>query len=305
MALLFGALGLQAQSAFDQAVFMHYTINPVLLNPAAAGFGRIHHVYGNFRSQWTGFPGSPNSYALNYNGPVTDNLGLGAGLMSESIGSLNRLGVRFHFSSHFQVGDSWRLAGGFTAEFQTESIEDAVMDSPLFQPGDDIIMQGMDGNTIFDATLGIYGTYEKNTSFGVAFPNLILTRLGEIEGSEPRGMAFNSFIVSAGHKFPVDAGAVILEPIVMFQNLDRSPFRLDANLLAHFADGKLTTGLSGRIGTGGALGLLLGTKIEAFSIYYSYDVGFQRFEQYSSGAHEVSLGFAFGPRDDYDDYLRF
>ena len=301
LGLLFATTVSFAQSAFDQSVFMHYTVNPVLINPAAAGAAGIHQINGNFRSQWTSFPGAPQSYGLNYNGPVGETIGLGAWLISEEIGSLQRTSIRFNFSNQFALGESWMLAGGFTAEFQNESLNMDVLDNPLVDVTDDLVMQGVDGTSLFDATLGFYAIHEDKTYIGLAFPNLILARLGEIETSEPRGSFFGNYILTAGTKIDLNNN-VILEPILMIQDIDRSPFRLDANVLAHFLEGKLTTGVSYRAGRGGALGLLLGTRIqETFSVYYSYDVGFQRFQQYNSGAHEITLGFEFGPRGDRYD----
>lgn len=307
LGLLFAASVGFAQSAFDQTVFMHYTLNPVLINPAAAGHAGIHQVYGNFRSQWTGFPGSPNSYGINYNGPIGETIGIGAWLTAEEIGSLQRNSIRFNFSNRFELGNEWALAAGFTAEFQNERLNNAVGSSTLVDLTDDLVMQGMDGTSLFDATLGFHATHANKSYIGLSFPNLILARLGEIESSEPRGGFFSYYIVTAGTRFEVSSGNVILEPVVMFQDLERAPFRLDANLLAHFLEGKLTTGVSYRVGRGGSLGLLLGTKIEeTFSVYYSYDVGFQRFQQYNSGGHEITLGFEFGPRGDrYDRVNRF
>lgn len=298
LGLLFAASVGFAQNAFDQTVFMHYTINPMLINPAATGHAGVHQVFGNFRSQWTGYPGSPNSYGLNYNGRLGETIGLGAWLTSEEVASYQRNSIRFNFSNRFELGTDWALAAGFTAEFQNQRLNQAVGSSTLVDQTDELVIQGLDGTSLFDATLGFFATHSSNSYVGLAFPNLILARLGEIESSEPRGGFFSYYILTAGTRFELDGSSVELEPIVMIQDLERAPFRLDANLLAHFLDGKLTTGVSYRVGRGGSLGLLLGTLIEdRFSVYYSYDVGFQRFQQYGSGGHEITLGIQFGDSD--------
>ena len=58
---------LGAISAQDESIYLHYHINPTLINPAAAGFDQGHELFINARGQFAGFQGngSPNSYALN------------------------------------------------------------------------------------------------------------------------------------------------------------------------------------------------------------------------------------------------
>ncbi len=48
---------------------------------------------------------------------------------------------------------------------------------------------------------------------------------------------------------------------------------------------------------GGAAGLLLGTKLPSFHLYYSYDISFQRFQKFSTGTHEVTLAFSFKKKE--------
>ena len=51
-------IGFQWATAQDEAVFTHYHINPILINPAHAGFTELHHIQMNLRNQWAGFPRS-------------------------------------------------------------------------------------------------------------------------------------------------------------------------------------------------------------------------------------------------------
>ena len=67
--LFFGAailLSLQLK-AQEEAIFMHYTINPILINPAAAGFNETYQLQFNARAQWTGFVDAPTTLAARYN----------------------------------------------------------------------------------------------------------------------------------------------------------------------------------------------------------------------------------------------
>ena len=67
ISLSFFGLKIYAQ---EQSAFTHYQINPVIINPAAAGFSDDQRIFLHARNQWTGFPGAPKTYALSYDGPI-------------------------------------------------------------------------------------------------------------------------------------------------------------------------------------------------------------------------------------------
>ena len=80
------------------------------------------------------------------------------------------------------------------------------------------------------------------------------------------------------------------------------PQTLDFNLKGGFINEKLIAGLSYRymfedseymLSSASIMGLLLGTEIDNFTIFYSYDISLQDFQQYNAGSHEVSLKLTF------------
>ena len=50
-------------------------------------------------------------------------------------------------------------------------------------------------------------------------------------------------------------------------------------------------GLTFRPSTDGAAVCLLGTKINQFSLFYSYDLSFSNFQRYNGGSHELSVAY--------------
>jgi type IX secretion system PorP/SprF family membrane protein len=289
--LLAVGLGLRAQ---DQAIFMHYNVAPVLVNPAAAGFSEQHDIMFNFRNQWTGFPGAPYTYGLNYNGPIGKTLGVGVNVLSENIASINRLKLQLNYAFRFNV-EQVHAAFGFSTEFQNLGLNNDVFNNGFYEAGDQAIDAFESGEQIFDASVGIYTTIrdkftqEDRTFIGLAFPNLILSRLNDIERGTREGAFLKYYVFMIGHKFDVDGSNVTIEPSLMMRQLQNTPLNVDINLKAGFLDDSLITGLSYRAGTGGIVGLLLGTDLNGFRIFYSFDLSFQEFQQFSSGSHEVTL----------------
>lgn len=287
-------------SAQDEAVFTHYYINPILINPAYAGFDETHRLQMNLRNQWTGFPGAPATYMVGYNGPIGKTLGVGAGVLSENIAQLTRFRVNLNYAFRYHVND-FKFSAGFSTEFQQMRLANSVLDQsdPLYDQGDFLVEEAVDGISIFDAALGFYGSVSDATYFGLSFPNLIRARLDEIEtGTDTRSSFFQFYIFNLGHRFIFEEYGFKLEPSLMMRKIRNVPFQVDFNLLSSFMDDKVQAGLTYRLGTGGAFGLLLGTRISALSAYYSYDVAFSNFQQYNNGSHEVTVAFDIGRRKD-------
>ena len=289
-----------AQGQEQAAVFTHYFLNPILVNPAVAGFDDMHKLQMNMRNQWTGFPESPKSYHIGYNGPIGKTLGVGVGLMSENLG--NRSNLRFQMNYAFRYEwENVKFGAGFSTEFHTIKVAESVLDNPFYQSGDPIVEDAVEGNKVFDAALGFWTKFYDNTYLGLSFQNLVVTRIGEIESGEAEGSFFKFVTLNFGHTFDIEEYNFKLTPSVMVQRIQDTPFRADFNIMGSFIGDKLITGVSYRAGLGGAVGLLLGTNVDVFRIYYSYDVSFQNVQQYNGGTHEVTVAFDFdGGRKRFD-----
>jgi type IX secretion system PorP/SprF family membrane protein len=309
------AFGLQAQ---DQAIFNQYNISPILVHPAYAGFEEAQNVQLNFRNQWTGFPGAPTTYAINYNGYIGNTLGLGANLLSENVASLNRLKFQLNYAFRFPIGEKVKIATGFSTDFTNMRINNSASTNPFYQPGDQIVEGFENGEQIFDASVGVYASFNdnaknryrhNNTQIGVTFPNLIVARISDIENRDPEGEFFKFFVLSVSHRMFFEDLGISLEPSMIMRRVMDVPFSMDFNMLTGFFEDRFMAGLSYRSGVGGTLGIMLGTNLmfgqnmldhsgwqDAVRIFYSYDLSFQEFQQYNSGAHELTLALRFGSR---------
>ncbi len=278
--------------AQEEAVFMHYTFNPVLINPAATGFDADHHnVFINIRSSWTNFPETPKTYAISYNGPVGNRLGIGAMLYTENVAAMTRYRGQLSYAFNYQVKDV-AMAFGLSTEWHRTAVNQDFANSPLYEAGDTRIEEAMDGDNSFDATLGINGAYKDQVFFGVSAPGLIRGKLDDIAGTGDGG-PFQFITANLGGKFPLNDSKVHLMPSVLVKKVRNVDFQADFNLLASFLSEQLITGLTYRAGTGGNLGIILGTKYSALRFVYTYDVYMGDFQQYNGGSHEITVNFEF------------
>ncbi len=282
--------------AQEESIFSHYTINPVLVNPAAAGFDEdYHNVFLNLRSSWAGFPGAPNTYSVNYNGPVGNNLGIGALLYSENIASLTRYRAQLSYAIRFDAGD-YKFGAGLSTELHRIRLDNSAIGAnpDIFDQNDILINDLVDGETQFDASIGAYGEFKDQVYFGLSFPNLVRSRLENIAGFNP---TFN-FIANVGARFDFPQNKIKINPSILVRQSLNAPLLTDLNLLASFLSEQLIAGLNYRLGNEGVMGLSIGTKYNAIRFLYSYEVNFGEFQSYSTGAHEISINFAIERKQD-------
>jgi type IX secretion system PorP/SprF family membrane protein len=284
-------VNLQAQ---DETIYGHYHVNPILINPGANGFSdRYHRIFFNFRSQWTGIAGAPNSYSISYNGPINNQLGVGVAFFGEDIAQISRQRGQAAFSYRFQAED-FKISAGFSGEFHRFRVDPSVRNDPFYEQNDEVLEEHINGISEFDASVGLYATFKENTFFGVALPSIVGSRLDEIGNTSATSTSFLSYYTFfVGHRFGSDGDSdadIWVEPSLMLRKVRQAPFLGDANLKVGFLGGKLITGLTYRFGHDGGFAALLGTQYSTLQIYYSYDIYFGDFQDYNSGTHEITLG---------------
>lgn len=283
-------------SAQEEAIFQHYLVNPIVLNPAAVGFNNVHQVQLNARVSWTGFENAPKTYSAMYNGPLGNSFGVGVSVMSDRAADLINNRVQLNFGFRFNLQDNWKVATGFAAKLRQARLTNEAIAAATIQGGDAILGDYSNGRGTLDATIGLYTAYESQggTTFaGLTFNNLVQNQLDKIAATDDASI-FQYYTFVLGHEFELFDLNAKIEPSVAIRQIrgTTETVLMDFNLKGRFLDDQLVTGLSYR--TLGVMGILLGTKLEGLDIYYSYDLSFQDSQQYHSGAHEVTVGISFG-----------
>ncbi|WP_148270376.1 PorP/SprF family type IX secretion system membrane protein [Haliscomenobacter hydrossis] len=283
--------------AQDEAIFTHYNLAPILINPAAAGFEETHQIQFNARGQWLGFPDAPKNVGVQYHGPLGNTFGFGLAVMGESAAQVSRVRGRLNTGFRFKVNENVKLAIGFSTEFSQLSLGNNILGEPDYQQGDDIIEAAVNGRQQFDASLGFFGRFYENTYASLSFTNLISERLNNIVSNEAQGSLFQYYVFLVGHKFELSNNQLSLEPSIMVRQVKDTPFNVDINLKAGILNDKLIAGLSYR--SLKTIGALIGSEIsESFRFFYTFDLSMQDLQQYSTGSHEITLAFGFkGPQN--------
>lgn len=284
-----------ASNAQEQAIYSQYHLFPILVNPGYTGFTNQHEFVLNARRNWTGFPGTPTTYTMMYHGPISDRLGLGGGILSEKVGSINTMRLSLNYSFRFRVQLA-QIGLGLSTEFLNRSITSSLLSHPLVDTNDKALEDATDGQKLFDASVGVHMLYDNRFFLGLSMPNTIRARLDEapaLEESSDQGNLFEFYIFQMGYIFDLKSQNFKVVPSLALRKVRNVPYQVDFNIRAHFLDEKLIGGLTFRPSAGGAASFLIGTKYKSIQFIYSYDVGFTQFQQYNGGSHELSLAFSF------------
>ncbi|TVR79620.1 MAG: type IX secretion system membrane protein PorP/SprF [Saprospirales bacterium] len=277
-------------NAQEQVDYTQYHLNPVLINPAAAGLHNGHHMMLNYRNNWSSFNGAPRAYTLSYDGSfMDDRVGLGLIVSGREFGVERQFRVRASYSYRFG-SDDWSWSAGLSTGLERFSLSNEALTNPLQDPGDPLINAAANGINYFGLSAGLFGTFRESFFFGLAAPEMIRARLDQLDFDDDSSLdAFQYFNLLLGYKLSVPEYGMVVEPSVFVKRLRNIPFQVDFNILARFLEDQLMTGVSYSTGEGDRLGFLIGTRINSVRLYYSYDLSFQPLQDYSNGSHEFSL----------------
>ncbi|WP_236980962.1 PorP/SprF family type IX secretion system membrane protein [Membranihabitans maritimus] len=300
-AILVLTLGVSSISAQEIASYKHYTLNQQLINPAASGMNG-HKIMLNYVNRWNAFPGNPQTFTGAYNGPVGERIGLGAMLISDNLGSLNRTTGQLSYAYRLDIEDT-KLSIGLSTGYERYKLQASALLGTGIDPNDPIIADAAEGYDVFDAAVGVHAELPDGFTAGLALPNLIRTRVDNNSDNEStESSLFKYFVLYAGYKAPLEEYNFEFEPSIQVRNVRNAPFQVDLNLLGYYADDQLIGGFTYTIGGGNGANILLGTRINKINILYSYGVSFADFQTYNNGSHEISLIFdLFNPDETEDD----
>lgn len=276
----------QARYFDERYIYTQASINPQMINPGAIGEQMNHRILLNYRNKWSGIDGAPSTISLIYDGAVGNNLAVGVNLLSDRFGQLETtkgaFGVSYTIKSEVN-----QVAFGISAEY----IKHALSGFGNSNPNDPTLGLALAGNEFFDASFGLYGIYLDKLKYGLAIPSAISSRINatdEVNANRTVGL-----ILQAGYELELHED-IKMTPYVIMKRMARVPTHLELNLNFSFLKDKLISGVNYTLGADKRLGFLIGTNIEKFQLYYTYNTSSHLVQDYNNGSHEITVGLKFG-----------
>lgn len=266
--------------------YSQYMFDGVAINPAYAGsknivFGALTH-----RMQFTGFEGAPVTQKLTLNAPIQSKyMGVGIRALHDKIGVSEVISVMGIYSYHIGVGKG-KVSFGLEGGFMNQTIDF----SSLIRTDVDDIALSYSKESVFvpDVSFGIYYHDERFYLGGSSFH--LLEGKTNFTGNERELISKMSrhYFITTGYKFMVSE-KIDFEPSILSKVVQGAPSQFDLN--ANVVWNKMIA-LGGSYRTGDGLSFLFRYLIkEKFVVGYSYDLTLSELANYSTGSHEIMLGY--------------
>jgi type IX secretion system PorP/SprF family membrane protein len=267
-------------------------------NPAAVGLQPGFCATGIFRNQWSGFENQPQTFLLNMTGNIdTDGLKGGYGLTfySDKLGQENNTIVRGSFGYHLNAGSGTLSLGLGLGYYGKQLGNDWLPPEGVASIADDsAINSDVRSDNGFDLNFGVYYFKPKEYYFGISATHLTQSDLDQLSIQLQR-----HFYVMGGYNFNQIADGIDLRTNLLAKS-DFNKWALDINANILWND-MLYGGISYR--PGDAIAPHVGieycsttsskysTRQQCFRLGYSYDVTTSEINNFSSGSHEIMMGY--------------
>jgi type IX secretion system PorP/SprF family membrane protein len=295
-------------NAQQDGQFSQYMFNGIYINPAYAGYREQLNLHAFYRNQWTGIQGSPKTMSMAIDATANDgNVGLALQLTSDRLGAQRNESVYANYAYRILMNaeGTSRLAFGLGLGAVQLGI-----DGTLLNPNDPEIYQpvGTQSTILPDARVGVY--YASDRFFaGLSADNLILQymnmdKYAYIPQPEPH------FYLTAGVLLPLSQD-MVLKPSILLKDDRGGPTSMDVSAFVIFNE-KLWLGGSYRSGVklysknylqknltnlNSAVAAMQIFPSQTLRVGYAYDFSIGKLQGYSSGTHEISIGYFFNRKN--------
>lgn len=285
------SLGSTAQ---QDLLVSQYMFNHLLLNPAYAGSHEYMMATLLYRKQWVDFKGAPETQVASLHGPLgLSQFGWGALISHDKIGVTDRTDAYLNAAYHLKVGPKMHLSLGLRGGGGYYSYKNS--DLTYWDEGDPAFAGNRVSKFLPNVGAGLY-LYSKKFYAGLSVPTIISydpskSLSFDVSGGDVVPHQVRHYFATVGTAIELSQD-VVMKPSVLVKYVDNAPVEADFNINFLLAN---TVWIGGSYRTGdsfvGILELQLSKKLR---LGYSYDFTFTDIKDYSSGSHEIMLGYDFG-----------
>ncbi len=266
-----------------------YMFNQFVFNPGAIGNSSKAELRLSSRRQWVNIDGAPVTNYLSFHKLMNNkNMGLGAVIYSDQYGPEQKIGFKIGYSYILPldfIKSNLGIGLAFNGYHYTLDYTQLI----AVDVNDPNIQQNKESVFIPDADIGFL-LYNKKYSFGVSTNQLINTKikLGD-SNILSKNTTIRHYNITMDYVIPISERFDFV-PASYIRFTGSSPIQADVYLRFLYLK-KYWAALTYR--TSNTLSFLLGLEYNNFIIGYSYDYDFNEIKTYSTGSHEIVLGYNF------------
>ena len=289
-------LSLSEVAAQQDARYSQYMFNGLVLNPGYAGSAETTCLAAIFRQQWVAIEGAPRTVSLSGHTSLGryDKIGLGGFAEYDEIGVHQRLRAYASYAYRLRLGGGKLgvgVQGGLLymrSDWSEITPEEVVSNpDPVFAGGDVI-------SVLPNFGLGLH--YQTRRYFvGASVPHLLNNKFEK--GVEKLARQARHYMITSGIIVPVGNFLKIKPSFLVKMIPGQAPTQVDANL-SFLLKEKLWLGSSFRFQNQfvpESIDFIASFQMpNGLRLGYAYDLTLTRLSNYTSGSHEIMLGFDFG-----------
>lgn len=293
LTLLLLSLSLSTIAQQDLQV-SQYMFNHLLLNPAYAGSQDYMMATLLYRKQWVDFKGAPETQVASLHGPLgLTRFGWGALISHDKIGVTDRTDMYLNAAYHLKVGPKMRLSVGLRGGGALYNYKNS--DLTYWDEGDPAFSSDKVSRFLPNVGAGVY-LYTRNFYAGVSVPTILsydpeknLSVNTSDDELVPHQVRHVFGTIGTAIELSPD---VVMKPSILVKHVSNAPVEADFNLNFLLAS---TVWVGASYRTGDSFVAILEFQLsKKLRLGYSYDFTTTDIKDYSSGSHEVMLGYDFG-----------
>ncbi|MFM2134881.1 MAG: hypothetical protein RL021_281 [Bacteroidota bacterium] len=286
--------GYEYANAQQDVLLSQYMFNHLVVNPAYAGNKDYTVSQLLYRRQWVGMEGAPVTQIGSVHGRVgTTSMGWGGLVSHDRVGMTDRTDMYANGAYHLRVKEGMMLSLGLRAGGSFFACNNT--DLRYWDEGDLVFDRNRVSKFLPNVGTGMY-LYTSKYYAGISVPTVIsydesqaLSSSAAIDAYIPRQV--RHYFASGGAVFELNPD-VILKPSMLIKYVAHAPLQADFNVNVLLSK-ILWVGASYRTGDA-IVGLLEFQVNKRLRFGYSYDYTLSDIRNYSSGSHELMIGYDFG-----------
>ena len=289
----FGSISISV--AQQTPTFDHYLVNQYLVNPAAAGMNGTNVII-DYRRQWTGFTGAPETQVLSIDGAIKKNkIGLGLMVINDQVNILGSTGAFATFAYRAKFSENHFLRFGLSAGINQNRILFDKINAD--DPSELILFQNNQNATSFDGAAGLL--YELGQlKVGISSTHLFGGRYyyeNNFASESLNYQTINHYLVNAEYRFNIKKGKFGIVPFALAKTAQGLKPLWEGGITGFYKkDVWLTLRYMDKVGYSVSFGGFIAKNIIAG---YAYTYSSSEIGAYNQGTHDVILGFRFGSKN--------
>ena len=292
--LTLSVITLFSASAQQDPEHTMYRFNGLMFNPAYAGARDALSLSAIYRWQWTKVPGAPQTGSFSIHSPLkNNNIALGLTFVNDRLTVTHTNKLEGNFAYRIPVGKKKNIkialglsAGVTNVRTQLTDVELTDLNDPKFNNNVNLWLPNVG--------FGIY-TYAPKWFVGVSIPHILsnsLEKNGKVwQSGISAAHQYFSLYATGGYAFDLGKKVKFAPSIMMKYVPKHAPIDFDFNANFIFID-RIWLGASYRLSE--SYGFMAAVNVtKQLRVGYAYDLIVNPISKFTSGTHEVMLGYDF------------